>query len=193
MRYLIFFLLLITGTAKAQLSFPKSHLGVWQGTLQITPVGSPNPQQVPMRIILDSLRGVQNRYTFTIQYGQQAARLYELVAVDAAAGKYQIDEKDGIVLEASKIGDQLTTQFSVENNLITTIYTFLTNPDRIGFALYFSDVRPGKTGGQGTTPVLTYAIKSRQLATLARVPEPKAVPQKKEPVKKRKGLFGKRV
>ncbi|MBO0934354.1 hypothetical protein [Fibrella aquatilis] len=192
MRYLILCLLFIAGTAHAQSSFPKSHLGVWQGTLQITPVGSPNTQQVPMRIILDSLRGVQNRFTFTIQYGQQAARLYELVAVDAAAGKYQIDEKDGIVLEASKIGDQLTTQFSVENNLITTIYTFLTNPDRIGFALYFSDVRPGKTGGQGMTPVLTYAIKSRQLATLTRVQEAKPTPAKPEK-KKRKGLFGKRV
>ena len=192
MRYLFLLLIALAFQGHAQSSFPKSHLGVWQGTLQITPVGSPNPQQIPMRLILDSLRGVSNRFTFTIQYGSQAARLYELVAVDAATGKYQIDEKDGIVLEASKIGDQLTTQFSVENNLITTIYTFLTNPDRIGFALYFSDVRPGKTGGQGTTPVLTYAIKSRQLATLTRFPEPKPAPAKTEK-KKRKGLFGKKV
>ncbi len=193
MRYLLVLLLLITVTAHAQTPFPKSHLGVWQGTLQITPVGNPNPQEVPMRLVLDSIRGVSNRFTFTIQYGQQSPRLYELVTVDAATGKYQIDEKDGIVLDASKIGDQLATQFSVENNLITTIYTFLTNPERIGFTLYFSDVRPGKTGGQGTTPVLTYAIKSRQLATLTRVPDPKATPSPKEKPKKRKGLFGKKV
>lgn len=193
MRYLLFLLLFTVVEGYAQSSFPKSHLGVWQGTLQITPTGTPRTQEVPMRIVLDSIRGITNRFTFTIQYGQQSPRLYELVTVDAATGKYQIDEKDGIVLDASKIGDQLATQFSVENNLITTIYTFLTNPDRIGFTLYFSDVRPGKTGRQGTTPVLTYAIKSRQLATLTRVPDPKTTPPTKEKPKKRKGLFGKRV
>ncbi|RYF64153.1 MAG: hypothetical protein EOO39_27195 [Cytophagaceae bacterium] len=121
-----------------------------------------------MRLTIDSLRGQPGRYAFQIQYGQQAVRAYELVVVNAANGSYQIDEKDGIVLDASKIGDQLTSQFSVGTNLITTTYTFLTGPDRIGFALFFAEATP-RTTGPAASPVLTYPVRSRQLATLTRV------------------------
>lgn len=149
-------------------TFPQSHFGTWEGTLQITNPGNRLPQNQAMRLLIDSLKGQPGRYTFQIQYGQQAMRAYELVAVDASSGKYQIDEKDGIVLEASKIGDQLTSQFSVGNNLITTTYTFLTEPDRVGFALFFADASP-RTTGSASSPVLTYPVRSRQLATLTRV------------------------
>lgn len=147
--------------------FPQSHFGTWEGTLQITSPGRRPPQTQGMRLIIDSLRGQPGRYSFQIQYGQQPVRAYELVAVDAGNGKYQIDEKDGIVLDASKIGDQLTSQFSVGTNLITTTYTFLAEPDRVGFALFFAEATP-RTTGPAASPVLTYPIRSRQLATLTR-------------------------
>lgn len=41
MRYLLFLLLFTVVEGYAQSSFPKSHFGVWQGTLQITPTGTP--------------------------------------------------------------------------------------------------------------------------------------------------------
>ncbi|MEZ0542942.1 hypothetical protein [Fibrella arboris] len=148
--------------------FPQSHLGAWEGTLQITNPGNRLPQTQTMRLTIDSLRGQPGRYAFQIQYGQQAVREYELVVVDAANGKYQIDEKDGIVLDATKIGDQLTSQFAVGTNLITTTYTFLTEPDRIGFALFFAEAKP-RTTGPAAAPILTYPVRSRQLATLTRV------------------------
>ncbi|MBO0949711.1 hypothetical protein [Fibrella forsythiae] len=155
-------------SAQLPRTFPQSHVGSWEGTLQITNPGNRLPQTQPMRLTIDSLRGQPGRYAFQIQYGQQAVRPYELVVVDAARGSYQIDEKDGVVLEASKIGDQLTSQFSVGNNLITTTYTFLTDPDRIGFALFFAEATP-RTTGPAASPVLTYPVRSRQLATLTRV------------------------
>jgi hypothetical protein len=148
-------------------TFPQSHFGTWEGTLQITSPGRRPPQTQGMRLIIDSLQGQPGRYLFQIQYGQQPVRAYELVVVDAGNGKYQIDEKDGIVLDASKIGDQLTCQFSVGTNLITTTYTFLTEPDRVGFALFFAEATP-RTTGPAASPVLTYPVRSRQLATLTR-------------------------
>ena len=156
-----------TPAAPVILRFPQTHFGVWEGTLQITSPGSRPPQTLPMRLTIDTLRGQPGRYAFKIQYGQQPVRDYELVAVDANSGKYQIDERDGIVIDASKIGDQLSCQFSVGQNLITTTYTFLKEPDRIGFALFFADAKP-RTTGPAATPVLTYPVKSRQLATLTR-------------------------
>ncbi|WP_375447762.1 hypothetical protein [uncultured Fibrella sp.] len=171
MRYLpIAVLVCLTGGVFGQAlpRFPRSHFGTWEGTLQITNPGNRLPQTLSMRLTIDSLRGQPGRYAFQIQYGQQAVRAYELVAVNAANGVYQIDEKDGIVLDAAKIGDQLTSQFSVGNSLITTTYTFLTDPDRVGFALFFAEAQP-RTTGPAASPVLTYPIRSRQLATLTRV------------------------
>ncbi len=186
MRYLLFtFLVCLATAAQAQkknrqskassasqsnmpLPFPQSHFGVWEGMLQITKPGNRVPETQSMRLTIDSLRGQPGRYAFQIQYAQQAVRTYELVAVDVNSGKFQIDEKDGVILEASKIGDQLTSQFSVSNSLITTTYTFLTEPDRVGFALFFAEATP-RTTGPANTPVLTYPVRSRQLATLTRI------------------------
>ncbi|NJO01219.1 MAG: hypothetical protein HC880_05520 [Bacteroidia bacterium] len=37
-------------------------------------------------------------------------------------GKYRIDEKNGIILDASFLGNTLISRFAVENNLIMAIY-----------------------------------------------------------------------
>ena len=168
MRILFFVACLLAGTlsTQAQVVFPQSHFGVWQGTLFISAPGARQPQKTPMKLTIDSLRGRPNRYAFYIQYGDQPARNYELVIADPARGVCQIDEKDGIILSATQLGNRLISQFSVGTNLITTTYTF--GAQKVEFDLVFTGTKTTRTG-PANQPVLIYPATNYQHADLVKV------------------------
>lgn len=167
MRTFLLLAVLLSGalSAQAQVVFPQSHFGIWQGTLYISAPGARQPQKTPMKLTIDSLRGKRNRYAFYIQYGDQPARNYELVIVDPVRGLCQIDEKDGIVLSATQLGNRLISQFSVGTNLITTTYTF--GARTVEFDLVFTGTKTTRTG-PAKQPVLVYPATNHQHAELTR-------------------------
>jgi hypothetical protein len=167
MRILSFTVLLLFGFfgTQAQVVFPQSHFGVWQGTLYISAPGARMPQKTTMKLTIDSLRGRPNRYAFYIQYGDQPPRNYELVINDPARGTCQIDEKDGIVLNANQLGNRIVSQFSVGENLITTTYTF--GAKKIEFDLIFTGTRTARTG-PANQPVMVHTASNYQHAELTR-------------------------
>ncbi len=170
--FLLCLLLLVAGTASAQTEFPRAYAGEWRGTLVVqNPSGA--SQSTPMSLRIDSLKLRPNatrgiRYGWTILYGGQEPRKYELVIRDAKAGRYQIDEKDGIVLDAVLINGRLISQFQVEESLLTSIYTF--TPDKIIFELVFSGTKTTQTGVRSAAPVTLFPVGGYHRAELTRAP-----------------------
>jgi hypothetical protein len=154
----LFLFLLVSVGAQAQLNFPGAYSGSWKGNLHIAnPAGA--SQDVAISLRIDSLKvraSRGTRYGWVIHYQGQEPRKYELVVVDAKAGRYQIDEKDGIVLDAVLIENRLVSQFEVEGSLLTSIYTFL--PGKILFELFFSSMKTTKTGPRSGPPVTLYPV-----------------------------------
>jgi hypothetical protein len=173
MKALLISLLLLTATASiAQTGFPRAYTGEWRGTLVVqNPDGA--SQSTPMTLRIDSLKLRPNpargtRYGWTILYGGQEPRKYELVIRDPKAGRYQIDEKDGIVLDAVLVNGRLISQFQVEGNLLTSLYTF--EPDRIIFELVFSGTKTTQTGVRSAAPVTLFPVGGYHRAELSRAP-----------------------
>jgi len=100
-------------------TFPASWAGTWQGKLDIyTPQGK--AQTIPMELHILPI-DTSDRHTWTIIYGagdQAQKRPYELVTIDAAAGHYQIDEKNNILIDAYHFGDKLIQHFSVMGTML---------------------------------------------------------------------------
>jgi hypothetical protein len=168
MKFLIFCLLLVAGSVSAQANFPRDYVGLWKGTLRVEAPGGAS-QETPMSLRIDSLkvravRGV--RYGFVIQYQGQEPRKYELVVKDAPTGRYLIDEKDGIVLDAVLVNNRLISQFAVEGNLLTSMYHF--QPDKITFELVFSGTKTTATGAKTGPPVTLYPVGGYHRAELSR-------------------------
>ena len=91
-----------------------------------------------------------DRFTFTVIYegafGKQE-RNYALDVVDAQAGRFVIDERNGIKLPATLAFDTLHSHFVVMGNRITTRYSLDTAGD-ISFELItYNDKQAGTTGG----------------------------------------------
>jgi hypothetical protein len=128
-----------------------------------------------------------DRLTWEITYESDAGgpaakqvRPYELLAVDAAAGRFAIDEKNGIVIDAGLAGGRtLSSHFEVQNVMITASYRLepaadqpATSPaDRIVVELHtFLVDEPRTSGGGNTPPVKSWRLASVQRAELQRVP-----------------------
>lgn len=120
------------------------------------------------------------RFDWTIVYitpgagdapAQRQERAYQLVALDAAAGRFEIDERNGIVIPASLIGGAFYSCFTVQGNQITASYR-LTSGASIELELITTDaLRPSTTGDQdGVPPVVVLRPKAVQRAVLVRQP-----------------------
>lgn len=141
-------------------------LGEFAGTLQT--FGERGVQQVPMRLSVGTLPGATDRWRWELHYGDGAAaqrRDYRLVAVDAAAGRYAIDEQNGIELAARLCGPELVSVFLVSGQALVVRYRAVA--DGIEFALEsFAPERAAATG-QGVRTVGSFAV---QRALLRRLP-----------------------
>jgi hypothetical protein len=172
---LLTLLLLMAGLVSAQtqsVEFPRAFTGEWRGTLVVANPGGAS-QSTPMSLRIDSLKlrpapGRPSRYGWTILYGGQEPRKYDLVIKDAKAGRYQIDEKDGILLDAVLVGNRLISQFQVAESLLTSTYTFL--PDKVIFELVFAGTKTTQTGARSTAPITLYPVGGYHRAELSRAP-----------------------
>lgn len=144
---------------------PASFLGSWQGVMVWTSAGSKEPKKVPMQLRIAKTR-FKRTYDYHLVYGDkgQDSRPYELKLVDAGKDHWQIDEKNGIVLDAYLLGDSLKSVFSVGGNQIVTNIT-PENGKLISEMVTFEEAvfNTSKTAG-----VKTFRIKSTQRAVLTR-------------------------
>jgi len=149
----------------ADRQFPDSHLGIYKGTCRsVSPDGK--KMEFPMRLELAADRS-RLSWSFTIVYGEgerAQVRDYRLLGVDDAPGRFRIDEKNGIVLDATLVGDTLHSTFSVQGNLIHARYRFVDGA--VEFALD-SFAEGGETGGKDGAPLVKgFVLQAAQQARL---------------------------
>lgn len=164
----IFFSLLVKAQSN---SFPESWIGNWKGELRWYKTGKAEPQKVNMELHIQpgDSTGI---YTWQIIYGSAAEdnRPYLLKPKDTAVGHWQIDERNGIVLDQFWVGNRFCGAFTVQNNTIINNYQLVNGKLEIEF--YSVGAKPLATTGSGTEDspkVDSYRIGSFQKAVLTKV------------------------
>ena len=152
--------------ASGQSHFPKDWQGLYRGELQIYSNGI-IAQKVPMHLEIQYLD--DKSYSWHIQYGTDSTGLrpYVLLLTDPGKGRYEIDEKNGIILPADLLGQKLISIFEVQDNLLVSQYEKI--GDEITFSIYMSrKTQSTKTGGNADDipPVSGYPIGIYQTARL---------------------------
>lgn len=155
-------------TDSTHIQISTDWLGVWKGNMSLV-YSNGKSQNIAYQIHI-SKSDTSQRWFWTIVYGEgkdKQERKYELLAVNSNLGKYAIDEKNSIILDAFFADNTLACHFLVEKNRIMTFYR-LENAQ-----LYFEnwmvkDENPNKTGkGAKDIPeVLSFPFKVMQRAVL---------------------------
>lgn len=165
-------LFVITYAAAAQNSeFPASWAGHWKGELQWFRTGNPEPRKVNMELHIQPA-GDSVQYTWGITYGAatEEHRPYLLLPKDQATGHWQIDEKNGIVLDQFLVGNTFSGAFTVQGNTIVNSYRL--ENDRLLVEFFSLSAKPLAATGNDTEEsprVDTYRVGSYQRAVLTRV------------------------
>ncbi len=164
------FLMLLSSNLFSQTTFPKSWEGNYKGELQIFGVDSVK-MKLPMK--LDILQKSDSVYQFKISYefkGKVDLRDYELKIVDAKSGKYAIDEKNTIEIDAYYKMGRLTSFFEVSDSYNISTYTKI-NEDLI-FEIISADGKNTTSSGkrkfesEDIPEVKSYLVNGRQKAVL---------------------------
>jgi hypothetical protein len=125
--------------------FPDDWLGGWQGDLDIFNATG-KVMTVPMQCWHQ--KRPDGLYDWHLVYGsgdKQDVRAYELKTMDAAKGHYQVDEKNGILIDAFVFHDRLISTFSVMENVIQTHY--IVEKEQLTFEVYMHSQKPMSTTG----------------------------------------------
>lgn len=152
----------------SQHSFPKDFIGHWEGTLHWHRAGKKLPQSVKMQLIIKPADSA-NTYTWQIIYGEKGEdnRPYLLKPVDTAKGHWQIDERNGIILDQYFLSNRFVSAFTVQTTTIVDSY-WLEGGNLVA-EFYGLTAKPINTTGNGTEEspkVDSYGAKSYQRAVL---------------------------
>lgn len=170
---LIIILFMLTSTA-GHAQFPSSWVGEWEGTL-VVERGNRVLMTTEIRLGIHALDS--GKFSWTLVYGNagEDERPYTLLPVDSSGSTWQIDEHNGIVLDAYLHGEVFYSRFEVMGNLL------FTRDERLGDTLYHEIIsgslkHPTATGG-GVLPkgdtipmVNSFPLSTRQWAKLTRKP-----------------------
>ena len=141
--------------------------GCFRGTLRVFDRAGAE-RTVAMGLDVLPAADAPGAFTWRLRYGDGEAaqvRDYRLQVVDAAAGRYAVDERNGIVLAARRIDDELVSLFAAGDQLLAVRYRAV--PTGVAFALEACEPAGGAPTGQG---VRTFAEFARQRAILSRSP-----------------------
>lgn len=145
----------------------------WQGQLQIYSAKGLQ-QTVPMELDIQPM-DTSVHWTWAITYGEDKVagrRAYELTPVDTTIGRFEIDEKNSIVLDAQLLGTTFVSRFEVMGNLLTSVYE--KKDDAILFTILMGNATDKTETGGGvmngdTIPmVYSYQVGVLQRARLER-------------------------
>ncbi len=123
-----------------------------------------------MQLIIKPADSV-NTYTWQIIYGDKGEdnRPYILKPVDTAKGHWQIDERNGIILDQYFIGNRFTSAFTVQTT--TIVDSYWREGQNMVAEFYGLTTKPVRTSGEGTDDspkVDSYGTKSYQRALLVK-------------------------
>jgi len=156
------------------IDFPYDILGYWKGELNIISVQNKR-QVIPMAMLIEETADSET-FSWQIMYNEgeeQDTRSYLLMFIDPENGHYQIDEDNGIILDAYLFGNKLISTFSVQGSLLTVSYTFY--PDKIHFEVIAGPVEAIHTTGNikvgeaSIPPVDSYQTSALQQGILKRI------------------------
>lgn len=136
--------------------FPESWVGTYEG--EVTGAALPTT----MRLTIE--RRTNERYRWAIQYSGEPERNYELIAMDAKAGKYVIDEKNGIVIDNFYRGGVLHSMFTVAGKLIVFQYELTEAGMRIDSPSF--SATPSRFSGTEALPVNSFPLLNIQRGLL---------------------------
>ena len=136
-------------TAPIAPAFPAEWCGRWTGTLAM--LG--DSKFGPVTMTLEIAPITEGRWSWTITYdgefGRQV-RPYELVAIDAAAGRFAVDEKNGIVIPMRVLDGTLYSTFEVMDSRIEMRETLVGSGADAAIVVEMATIRVGEstvTGG----------------------------------------------
>lgn len=157
-----------------KIDFPYDIIGFWKGELEIFKADA-QVQKIPMSMLIEEANELDT-YVWQLIYNEgenEDKRTYALLTYDQVKGHYLIDEDNGIVLDAFLFENKLVSTFSVQESLLTVIYTFL--PEDIIFEVFAGPQKAiNRTGdikvGEATIPpVDSYKTAAFQRGTLKRI------------------------
>ena len=158
----------------AQDTFPESWIGNYKGNLNIYSVDSIQ-RNAKMNLTIQKT-SKDSIFDWIIRYeinGKKDRRTYSLVVIDKEKGKYQIDEKNGIVIDSYLYNQRIVTSFfKVMGNFIVASYTKEKNT--IIFEIISSKSEPVRITGnikfkeEDIPEVKIYPVKGRQKAILVK-------------------------
>ncbi len=158
---------------QTELEFPENALGYWVGEIGIFQ-DTGLVQTLPMALDIFEI-GESGVWAWHIIYNpgkDQDKRSYLLIEVDKERGHYQIDEDNGIILDAYVLDNKLISSFSVSNSTLQTINTFL--EDQMVFEVILCPQEAINTTGNMRVednqipPVDSYKVSTYQRAVLKR-------------------------
>jgi hypothetical protein len=160
--------LIAQSTAQTE-TLPAEWDGIWKGTLAIiSPDGK--SQELPMELHVLAVAG-SNRKTWKILYGEgarQSTRPYEIGPVAGEAGRFVVDEKNGLLIDNHLVGKTLYSQFMVTDSLVTTRFENLGDSIRVELLLFtITDPRRTKLTGRDME-VASYRFNAVQTGILKR-------------------------
>ncbi|MNK31448.1 hypothetical protein D3C87_498840 [compost metagenome] len=150
--------------------FPRSWEGKWSGELKIYDSKSVKPaMNLQMELEIKPL--TDSTWTWTIHYltDKPDLRAYELRKA-TKPNQWIIDEKNGIQLTQTVIGNRLSSSFSLDKTLLITSYWLET--DRMNFEIVVSNLDPAsKTGlGNEESPIVgNHPVSSYHRAVMQKV------------------------
>ncbi len=156
------------------LSFPEIAVGYWEGNIEIYQ-DTGMIQSVPMALDIFDI-GEKGVLAWHIIYNPgktEDKRKYLLMEVNKEKGHYQIDEDNGIILDAFLLDNKLISSFTVSGSTLQTINTFF--DEKMVFEVIAGPEQAINTTGNikveenEIPPVDSYKVSTYQRATLTRV------------------------
>jgi len=124
--------------------FPAQWEGRWEGTLRIV-FPAVQPREVPMALEILPIDSTHWHWRLIYNVrGEEDLRDYVLQPVKIKQGRWQIDERNGIVLGARLIDKSLFSLFEVDNQMLMARYSL--EGDQIRFEITGSSLEPNLTG-----------------------------------------------
>lgn len=158
----------VTAPPAAPPAFPSGWEGTWRG--QLRSAGGRSPMEVEMTL---EVRPIEpGTWAWVITYAGAAGtqvRDYRLVAKDAAAGRYEIDERNGIVLPVRWLDGVLLGEFEVQGSRVSVREELRDAASGLLVEMAtYEAARPSASGGGAAPEVRAWAPASMQRGTLRR-------------------------
>jgi hypothetical protein len=146
---------------KPAAALPTNWHGTWKGMLIITSSADKH-SEVPLVFKIEPIKGSQD-VSWAMTYGEGDKAIvkdYKLVHVGEKPGRFRIDERNGVGIDARLVNGVIYSQFEVGGYLLTARYEL--RGETLRFEVTSSKVAAAKTGGH----VQAYALEVVQAAEL---------------------------